>query len=139
MILRGVMERNEAQPAAMVEILKQKLGVLEGKRIGILGLSFKPETDDIRESRAVPVIRQLLKEGAKVRAYDPRAMIPFRKIFPAIDYASTASDVLDTDAVLIITEWDEFNDLDYTGKIVVDGRRIDRARETARIYEGVCW
>jgi UDPglucose 6-dehydrogenase len=85
------------------------------------------------------VIRQLKDKGALVIAYDPIAMVPFRKIFPAIDYAASAQDVLIADAVMIITEWDEFNDLDYTGKIVVDGRRIDRARETARIYEGVCW
>jgi UDPglucose 6-dehydrogenase len=138
-ILRAVVRTNETQPEMMLQLLKRHLPDLKHRKIGILGLSFKPGTDDIRESRAVPVIRRLVDEGARVIAYDPKAMVPFRKIFPAIDYAAEALDVLKADAVLIITEWDEFNDLDYTGKIVVDGRRIDRAQETARIYEGVCW
>jgi UDPglucose 6-dehydrogenase len=138
-ILTAVARTNETQPEMMLQLLKRHLPDLKHRKIGILGLSFKPGTDDIRESRAIPVIRQLKDKGALVIAYDPIAMVPFRKIFPAIDYAASAQDVLIADAVMIITEWDEFNDLDYTGKIVVDGRRIDRARETARIYEGVCW
>jgi UDPglucose 6-dehydrogenase len=138
-ILRAVARTNETQPEMMLQLLRRHLPDMKHRKIGILGLSFKPGTDDIRESRAVPVIRQLKEEGAQVIAYDPHAMVPFRKIFPAIDYAASAQDVLRADAVLIITEWEEFSHLDYSGKIVIDGRRIDRARETARIYEGVCW
>jgi UDPglucose 6-dehydrogenase len=138
-ILTAVARTNDRQPDVMLQLLKRHLPDLKHRKIGILGLSFKPKTDDIRESRAVPVIQWLEEEGAKVIAYDPKAMIPFQKLFPAIDYAKSASDVLKADAVLIITEWDEFSHLDYSGKIVIDGRRIDQARETARIYEGVCW
>lgn len=138
-ILRGVMARNEAQPAAMVDLLKEHVGDLAGKKIGILGLSFKPGTDDIRESRAIPVIRQVLSAGASVLAYDPRAMENFRRRFPQVRYADAAADVLDSDAVLIITEWPEFGELDYSGRTVIDGRGVGQARSTARIYEGVCW
>jgi UDPglucose 6-dehydrogenase len=138
-ILNAVRRINETQPEMMLYLLKRHLPDLKHRRIGILGLSFKPGTDDIRESRAIPVIQRLEEEGAKVIAYDPKAMSPFQKLIPAINYAQSANDVLKADAVLIITEWEEFNYIDYSGKIVIDGRRIDRARETARIYEGVCW
>ena len=63
----------------------------------------------------------------------------FKKICPDLTYAASASEVLDSDAVLIVTEWDEFNDLDYTGKLVIDGRRLTKARKEAAVYEGVCW
>ena len=106
----------------------------------MLGLAFKPDTDDIRESRAVPIVEALLKEGAKVIAYDPKAMDTFAKMFPQIEYANSAEDVIaKSDAVLIVTEWKEFEKLDYSGKIVIDGRRIEKAMKEARIYEGVCW
>ena len=62
----------------------------------------------------------------------------FKKLFPNIIYCNKAEDVLESDAVLITTKWDEFKRLDYTGKIVIDGRKLDESR-TARIYEGVCW
>ena len=94
-------------------------------------------TDDIRDSRAIIIVQALLDEGARVSAYDPLAVDNFRKLFPSINYASM-EEVLKCDAILIITEWPEFYDLDYRGKIVIDGRRIEKARE-ARIYEGVCW
>ncbi|MBP1928365.1 UDPglucose 6-dehydrogenase [Methanolinea mesophila] len=137
-ILDAVMERNEAQPANLVSLLERHLE-LRGKTIGVLGLAFKPDSDDVRESRAVPVIRALLREGARVVAFDPIAADNFRPLFPDIRYAGTAKEVLDADAVLIVTEWKEFEDLDYRGKIVIDGRRIARARREAAIYEGVCW
>jgi UDPglucose 6-dehydrogenase len=67
------------------------------------------------------------------------AMENFKKIIPDISYASSASEILAADAVLIVTEWKEFEDLDYRGKIVIDGRRIGKAQHEAKIYEGVCW
>ena len=112
--------------------------MFKGKTIGVLGLSFKPNTDDIRESRAIPIIRQLLKEKANVKAYDPKAMDNFKKIFPEITYCSSAQEVLSSDAILITTIWGEFKKLNYTGKIVIDGRKLKEAK-TAKIYEGVCW
>jgi len=137
-ILTAVIGTNEDQPAKMVNLLKRQMDIT-GKTIGILGLAFKPDSDDIRESRAVPIIQALLKERAKIIAFDPVAMDNFRPLFPDISYAKTAKDVLDADAVLIVTEWKEFEDLDYRNKTVIDGRRIGKARREAAIYEGVCW
>jgi len=137
-ILTAVMGTNEDQPAKMIDLLKRHLDIA-GKTIGVLGLAFKPDSDDIRESRAVPIIQALLKERAKIIAFDPVATEHFRHLFPDISYAETAKDVLDADAVLIVTEWKEFEDLDYRNKTVIDGRRIGKARSEAAIYEGVCW
>lgn len=139
-ILKAVIEVNEGQPQRMINLLKRHISPLKGKKIGILGLAFKPNTDDVRESRAIPIVKTLISEGAEVLAYDPRAMENFSLIFPQIKYASSAQDVIDqTEAVLIITEWKEFEELRYKGKIVVDGRRIEKARKEAKIYEGLCW
>jgi UDPglucose 6-dehydrogenase len=112
---------------------------IAGKTIGVLGLAFKPDSDDIRESRAVPVIRFLLQDGANVKAYDPEAMKHFKELFPGISYTASAAEVLSSDAVLIVTEWKDFESLDYRGKLVIDGRRIARARTEAAVYEGMCW
>ena len=122
----------------MIELLKRHMDIAR-KTIGILGLAFKPDSDDIRESRAIPIIEDLRKEGATIIAFDPVAMDNFKRLFPDIQYAKKVHDVLHADAVLIVTEWKEFEDLDYRGKIVIDGRRISKAREEAAIYEGVCW
>ena len=137
-ILHSVIETNDDQPKRMVSLLKKHLDPA-GRTIGILGLAFKPDTDDVRESRAGPVIELLLSCGAGVLAYDPVAMDNFKKNYPGIRYAGSAAEVLLSDAVLIVTEWKEFEDLDYSGKIVIDGRRIKKAEREARIYEGVCW
>lgn len=136
--LAGVIATNKKQPLKMIDLLKKHFPDLKNKTIGILGLAFKPGTDDIREAKAIGICETLLLEGAKIRAHDPRAVPNFRKLFPQIEYTS-AEKVLESDATLIITEWDEYSNLDYTtGKIVIDGRRIPEARQ-ARIYEGLCW
>lgn len=135
-ILEGISKFNDAQALRMVELLKRHL-TLRDATIGLLGLAFKPGTDDVRDSRAIKIVEALLDEGARVRAYDPLAADNFRRLFPQIEYASKEA-VLNSDAVFIVTEWAEFNRLDYRGKIVIDGRRIDKARE-ARIYEGIGW
>jgi UDPglucose 6-dehydrogenase len=137
-VLNAVIGTNEDQPAKMIELLKQHMDIA-GKTIGILGLAFKPDSDDVRESRAIPLIEALLKEGANIIAFDPVATDNFRHLFPDISYMKRAKDVLNADAVLIVTEWKEFEDLDYQGKIVIDGRRICKAQQEAKIYEGVCW
>jgi len=138
-ILHAALRVNEDQPMRLIRLLQQYIRDLSGRRIGILGLAFKPNTDDIRESRAIPIIRALLDAGAEVVAYDPLAMESFASLFPEIEYASSAEIVLAADAVLITTEWEEFERLDYSGTIVIDGRRIAAASRTAKIYEGVCW
>jgi|Deesub1362A_J573_1020465.scaffolds.fasta_scaffold05863_2 UDPglucose 6-dehydrogenase len=137
-LLKAVIDVNEEQPLRLIELLKKHIPDLNGKTIGILGLAFKPDTDDIRESRAIPIVRILLNEGARVVAYDPKAMENFQNIFPQVDYAPSEK-VLESDAVLIVTEWGEFKNLNYKGRIIIDGRRIEKAKEEARIYEGVCW
>ena len=138
-ILDAVLKTNEAQPLRLLSLLQKHLSTLEGRTIGVLGLAFKPDTDDIRESRALPVVTSLLSSGARVIAYDPAAMDNFKQVFPQIIYAPSASEVLEADAVLILTEWKEFEDLDYHGRIVIDGRRLEAPRRQAAIYEGVCW
>ena len=138
-ILHAALRVNEDQPLKLVRLLQAHIPDLKGRRIGILGLAFKPDTDDIRESRAIPVIRALLDAGAVVVAYDPLAMEGFSKIFPEIEYAPSGQAVLAADAVLITTEWEEFERLNYSGTTVIDGRRIAAAFRTANIYEGVCW
>lgn len=137
-ILKDVIEVNEEQPLKLLELLTAHLPDLDRKTIGLLGLAFKPNTDDVRESRAIPIVETLLRRGATVLAYDPMAMVNFRKLYPQIDYVPTAADALAADAVLITTEWKEFESLNYSGKVVIDGRRIERAREGST-YDGVCW
>lgn len=138
-ILDAVIAANEAQPLRLLSLLHKHIPEINGKTVGVLGLAFKPNTDDIRESRAIPIVGALLSSGASVIAYDPAAMDNFRQIFPHITYAPSATAVLKADIVIIVTEWEEFESLDYHGKIVIDGRRIEAARQNAAIYEGVCW
>jgi len=137
-ILKATIATNDSQPLKMITLLKKHRDI-KGKKIGVLGLAFKPGTDDIRESRALPIVQQLIKEGAEVLVYDPLAMPAFSAIIPDIQYAFSAQDVVDTGIVLIVTEWEEFEDLDYNGKLVIDGRRIRKAQKEAAIYEGLCW
>ena len=143
MLLESVIGVNEKQPLLMIEILQRKIGDLEGKKIALLGLAFKNETDDIRESRSTPVIAELLRLGAKVSAYDPMATVNMKRIFPTIEYCGKAKDALESaDACLVMTEWDEFKQLEsefaaMKGKVVIDGRRVIKAKDID--YEGLCW
>lgn len=137
-VLSSVMAINDEQPKRMIALLKKHINP-KGHTVGVLGLAFKPDTDDIRESRAIPIIDMLMRAGARVKVYDPVAMDNFRETYPDISYASSASDVLEADAILIVTEWSEFESLDFRGKLVIDGRRLEKARREAAVYEGVCW
>lgn len=144
LILEAVVEVNERQPLKLIELLKKHVSELKGKTVGVLGLAFKPNTDDVRETRAYVVIKKLLEEGANVIVYDPKAMENFKEYYPdigeKITYADSAEGVLKaTDIILIVTEWKEFENLDYSDKVVIDGRRVRTAEKTAKIYEGVCW
>ncbi|MEA1945549.1 MAG: UDP-glucose/GDP-mannose dehydrogenase family protein [Euryarchaeota archaeon] len=144
-LLNAVIEVNEQQPMRMIELLAEHIGNLRNKRIAVLGLAFKNDTDDIRESRSIPVITELLNLGAQVSAYDPLAEPNMRKIFPEIDYRESAPDALnDADACLIMTEWDEFRSLDkefdaMKNIVVIDGRRVVSLDPGRGIYEGICW
>jgi UDPglucose 6-dehydrogenase len=137
-MLEEVSNINREQPLRLISLLKKHVPELKSKTIGVLGLAFKPGTDDVRSSKATEIIQTLIEEGARVIAYDPRAMANFMKVFPhQVEYGSPER-VLEADAVLIVTEWDEFNFLDYRGKIIIDGRNIQAAKK-ARVYEGICW
>ncbi|MDD3042305.1 MAG: UDP-glucose/GDP-mannose dehydrogenase family protein [Methanosarcinaceae archaeon] len=142
-LLEAVISVNETQPLMMTDLLRKKIGDLKDKKITVLGLAFKNDTDDIRESRAIPVIAELLRLGAEVSAYDPLAAENMKKVFPAIGYRKSAKAALEgAEACLVMTEWDEFKELDseFEGmkeKLVIDGRRIIKARNID--YEGLCW
>ncbi len=132
-LLEAVENVNHSQPLKAVDFCRQQFGSLEGKRIAILGLAFKPDTDDMREARVIPIINKLLEEGADVTAYDPVAAESAKAIFTGkIHYASTALGcVKGADCAIVVTEWPEFKKLtpdDYFGSmkqpVLIDGRRI---------------
>jgi UDPglucose 6-dehydrogenase len=140
-LLKAAMEINKHQPRRLVELLESRIGNLKGKKIAILGLAFKENTDDIRDSRAIPVIRELINCGAKITAYDPMACEPMKKIFSSVNYCFSAAEALkNADGCLVMTEWPEFSQLheEFEGmrkKIIIEGRRI----LSCDYYEGICW
>ncbi|HMK45494.1 MAG TPA: UDP-glucose/GDP-mannose dehydrogenase family protein [Methanocella sp.] len=144
-LLKTVLEVNERQPDIALKLLKKHVPDLKGKKIAVLGLAFKNDTDDIRESRAIPIIGMLLAEDATVSAYDPMASEHMKKIYPGIAYKDSAGDALEgADACLIATEWGEFGRLSaefdrMRTKIVIDGRRMVNPHIRGIIYEGLCW
>lgn len=112
-IVKAAIEANERQRRLMVEKIKKGMGEIKGKRIAVLGLSFKPRTDDIRESPAVDIIKHLLREKAEVRAYDPAAMKGAKAELPGVSFARNPYDAAKgADALVIATEWEEFRNLD---------------------------
>jgi len=143
-LLAAVYEVNRCQPQRLVEIAQTKLGNLMGRRITVLGLAFKPQTDDIRHAPALEVIALLLRNESLVTVYDPRAMSAVRHYYPDIVYANSAHEAVDgSDCVMIVTDWPEFkNERLYRGKLVIDGRRSldpEKAKVACSCYEGVCW
>ena len=112
-IVDAVVEANDRQRDAMIPKIEKLVGDLNGKTIGVLGLSFKPETDDMRESPATDIIKEMVKRGATIRAYDPVAMSEARHYLPDIGYAVDEYDAIrGADALVIITEWNQFRALD---------------------------
>jgi UDPglucose 6-dehydrogenase len=112
-LLGAVTRVNTKQRAIMVRKILQALNGAEGKNVAVLGLAFKPNTDDIREAPALEIIRALIKEGVKVRAFDPAAMAEARKVLKGIRFCDDAYDAAQhADAVVLITEWNEFRNLD---------------------------
>ena len=113
-IVESVIEVNERQHMLMVDKIEKVLGDLEGKRLGILGLTFKPNTDDIRESPAISIIETLTKKGAIISAYDPAGMEAAGKILKGVNFVNDIYEAAqDADALVIITEWNEFRYLDW--------------------------
>jgi len=148
-IVSTVVDVNDTRKAAMAERVREALGgSLEGKRIGVLGLTFKPNTDDMRDAPSIPLIQGLKAGGASVSAFDPVGHEQAKKVLPDIDYAESAEAVADdADALVIVTEWDEFRALELDelagrmrGKVLVDLRNIyDRAdaEKAGLTYRGV--
>jgi UDPglucose 6-dehydrogenase len=145
LLLKTVLAVNDRQPGIALALLRKHVPDLAGRRIAVLGLAFKNDTDDIRESRAIPLIGALLAEGAAVTAYDPMAAEHMRKVYPNVAYHGTAGEALDgADACLIATEWEEFGRLDgefarMRSRVVIDGRRMVDPRGKDIVYEGLCW
>jgi UDPglucose 6-dehydrogenase len=134
-LLTEVEKINAQQKKRFVRKVRSALWTLRGKRLGVLGLAFKGETDDIRESPAIELVEMLLAEGCSVVAYDPAAMERAKEVLPAGSRLSYASDsyaaAQDSDAVLILTDWAEFAALDLNRlqsamryPIVIDGRNL---------------
>ena len=148
-IVSTVVEVNDSRKLAMADRVKQAVGgSVEGKRIGVLGLTFKPNTDDMRDAPSIPLVQGLLAGGAVVAAFDPVGREQAEPLLPGITFAGSAEEVADgADALVIVTEWDEFRALDLAelakrmrGKVLVDLRNIyDRgeAREAGLAYYGI--
>ena len=147
-LLTAVIEVNELQKRRVVGKLQKHLGSLVGKRIALLGLAFKANTDDMREASSLVLSARLQADGAKVRAYDPIAEEQARKLMGGVEFADSAMDALDgADACVLVTEWPEFRGLDWQevakrmpGRLVIDGRNFvdpDVVRAAGFIYEGI--
>jgi UDPglucose 6-dehydrogenase len=148
LIVDAVIEVNQRQGRHMLTKIKSLVGNLKGKTIAVLGLAFKPETDDMREAPAIGIIRSLVDDEAKVRAYDPVAMLEAKKVLPDIEYAEDEyAAVTGTDALVFVTEWNQFRALDLarirdlmTTPKVADLRNIydpDDMKELGFEYVGV--
>jgi UDPglucose 6-dehydrogenase len=112
-IVDAVIEANQRQRDAMIPKIESLVGDLRGKKVGVLGLSFKPETDDMRESPAIEIVHAMIERGATVRAFDPVAMDEAKHFLNGIEYATDEYDAIDgADALVIITEWNQFRALD---------------------------
>ena len=142
-MLEAAVAVNDRQPERLLDLLERHVDP-DGKRVAVLGLAFKPGTDDVRNSRAIPVVEGLRERGATVAAYDPVATETMRERFPEIEYADSAGAALDgASAALVVTDWDEFAALDaefdrMERPVVVDGRRAVERRDGIT-YEGLTW
>ncbi len=147
-LLTAVIEVNELQKRRVISKLVKHLGGLVGKRVALLGLAFKPDTDDMREASSLVLSARLHADGAQVSAYDPIAEDEARSLMPGLDFSDSAlAAVRDADAVVLVTEWKEFKELDWrtvaeqmAGTLVVDGRNAldaDAIRAAGLVYEGI--
>ncbi len=144
-LLDAVVKVNLAQPDTVLDLLSRHFSDLDGVNVTVLGVAFKPGTDDIRESPALPIIRELLARKAKVKAFDPVARAEAEKYFGAgaLDYADSLEDAVDgAQAVLLLTRWPEFERLPevFAGRseqpVLIDGRRVV-AKDSVERYEGI--
>jgi UDPglucose 6-dehydrogenase len=147
-LLTAVIEVNELQKRRVISKLQKHLGSLVGREVALLGLAFKPDTDDMREASSLVLAGRLQADGARVRAYDPVAEDAARGLMQGVDFSDSALAAVDgADAVVLVTEWPEFADLDWAevasrmrGDLVIDGRNaLDGARVAGAglAYEGI--
>ncbi len=142
-LLQAAVEVNDKQPQRLLSLLENQIDITDD-RIAVLGLAFKPGTDDIRNSRSVEVIEELQANNAEIVAYDPVASENMCERFPNIEYTSSSPKALDdADGAVIVTDWDEFAALEdefdsMANPVVVDGRRIIDNRDGI-VYEGLTW
>lgn len=147
-IIKAVINVNKQQPKIMMKKIESIVKDFNGKTIAMLGVAFKPNTDDIRESPAIPIIRALIRKKAKIKIYDPKAMENCKNIIKRVEYCyDVYSACSESDCIIIMTEWDEFRDIDFKklNKIVkhpilIDLRNIyepDFVKENGFLYEGV--
>ncbi len=144
-MLSAADEVNDAQPLRIVELLKRRMPSLRNKTIAVLGLAFKPGTDDIREAPSLKICDALIKAGATLNAYDPQAAENFKMEFSGMNYVESPRMALeDADACLLLTEWPELKKLtddDFKlmrGKVIIEGRKILDPEKVSG-FEGVCW
>ncbi len=131
-LLKSVKNINEGQIEFIFNKIKDALWIVKDKTIGVLGLSFKPNTDDIRNAPSLDLIKALEQDGAKIRAYDPQAMVKAKEMLPEVKFCKDPYDAAKgADCLLVITEWDEFKELDFTKvkkllkkPLIIDGRNI---------------
>jgi UDPglucose 6-dehydrogenase len=134
LIVEAVVEVNRRQRVRMVEKIEGLVGGLDGKTLAVLGLSFKPETDDMREAPSVDIIEALLEKGARVRAYDPVAVEQAQKVLKGVEYAEDEfSAVEGADALVFMTEWNQFRALDM--QRVKELMRAPKIADLRNIYE----
>jgi UDPglucose 6-dehydrogenase len=147
-LLNAVIEVNELQKRRVIGKLEKHLGTLVGKRVALLGLAFKPNTDDMREATSLVLSARLQAAGAHVTAYDPIAEEEARHLMQGIEFADDAIGcVRDADAVVLVTEWDEFRNIDLgtvaeamAGNVLIDGRNAfdpAAAHAAGLVYEGI--
>jgi UDPglucose 6-dehydrogenase len=147
-LLKEVENINEEQMLSVVKKTEDILWNLRDKKIGVLGLAFKPNTDDMRFAPSITIIRALQKEGAAIKAYDPVAVERAKMIMPDIEYCKSPYDVaMGVDAIVLVTEWDEFEKMDLhkikdamRQPVFVDGRNLfdpQKMKELGFIYTGI--
>src|SRR3954449_9613451 len=147
-LLASVLEVNDLQKRKVIQKLQKHLGSLVGKKIALLGLAFKPNTDDMREASSLVLSARLQSDGATVSAFDPVAEEEARKLIHGVEFATSPVDcVRDADAVVLVTEWGEFKELDWAevreamaGRLIVDGRNAldaEALRGAGLDYEGI--
>ncbi len=147
-LLKEAEKINEEARADIVKKASKLAGSLQDKKIGVLGLAFKPNTDDMRDAPSIDIISNLIKDGAKVSAFDPAAMEVAKTKITGIEFASSSYEAItDADVLILLTEWNEFREMDLArvmhlmrGNVIVDGRNIWDPEKIKRIgfkYIGV--